>query len=84
MVPTLSNLLGIPVVIFSSAIHHPIIFITPRVIQLSVPIFVAFTQYGPGHYSGICAADDQQPSTIVQQSPVLDDLQSSITSLSNY
>lgn len=58
MVTTMSNLLGIPIVVFSSALHHPIIFITPKVLQVSVPIYVAFLQYGPGHYSGICAADD--------------------------
>ena len=58
MVTNVSNMLGIPVVVFSSAMHHPIIFITPKVLQVSVPIYLAFMQFGPGHYSGICAADD--------------------------
>ena len=58
MVTNVSNVLGIPVVVFSSAMHHPIIFITPIVLQVSVPIYLAFMQFGPGHYSGICAADD--------------------------
>jgi hypothetical protein len=63
MVLAVSNSLGIPVVVFSSALHHPVIFITPRAIQVSVPILLAFTQYGPGHYSGICTKDDEQSTT---------------------
>ena len=44
MVTNVSNMLGILVVVFSSAMHHPIIFITPKVPQVSVPIYLAFMQ----------------------------------------
>lgn len=53
MVLAVSNALDIPVVIFSSADHYPVINITPRVCKVPVPLFVAFNQAGAGHYDAI-------------------------------
>ncbi len=61
MVLALSNALEIPIVVFSSALHHPLLFITPKVLKVACPIFIRFSQYGPGHYSGVCAVDDEIP-----------------------
>ena len=48
---------------FSSALHHPLLFITPRIIKVSCPLLLGFLQYGPEHYSGICAVDDDTTYT---------------------
>ena len=59
MVLAVSNALDIPVVIFSSANHYPIINVTPRVCKVPVPLFVAFNQAGAGHYDAIAFKGDQ-------------------------
>ena len=59
MVLAVSNALEIPIVVFSSALHHPLLFITPLSLKVTWPLFIAFSQYGPGHYSGVCAIEDK-------------------------
>ena len=53
MILSLSNALGLPLIIFSSAIYHPLINITPRHLRASIPLYLAFNQYGAGHYDGV-------------------------------
>ena len=53
MVLAVSNALGLPVIIFSSAYHYPLIYITPRFCKISVPLYVAFNQAGTGHYDAV-------------------------------
>ena len=53
MVLAVSNALGLPVIIFSSAHHYPLIYITPRFCKISVPLYVAFNQAGAGHYNAV-------------------------------
>ncbi len=53
-----SNVLEILTVVFSSAQQHLLLFITHRMIKASCPLFIAFAQCGPGHYSAVCAVDD--------------------------
>ena len=61
MVLAISNALGIPIIVFSSAAHYPVINITPRVCHLSVPLYVAFNQAGAGHYDAVI--ENSNPST---------------------
>ena len=53
MITALSNLLKIPIIIFSSIECHPIIVINPREVSCSLPVLVAFNQNGLGHYDGL-------------------------------
>ena len=53
MVLALSNALGLPIVIFSSALHYPIIHVSPRVCRAAIPLYVAFNQSGAGHYNAV-------------------------------
>ena len=46
----LSNALGIPIIVFSSITNHSIINIMPRDLKTSVPVHLAYLQYGAGHY----------------------------------
>ena len=49
MVTAVTNALTIPVIVFSSALHPPIIYITPRICTASTPLYAAFNQHGAGH-----------------------------------
>ncbi|XP_070567493.1 uncharacterized protein [Ptychodera flava] len=59
MVLALSNVLQIPFVILSSVENWPVITVTPR---SSVPspntLYLAFNQYGPGHYDCLVERSD--------------------------
>ncbi len=51
MVVTLSNVLHIPIAIFTSIPNLPIICITPVTqVESTVPLYLAFNHGGPGHY----------------------------------
>lgn len=53
MVVAISNALGLPIIIFSSASHYPVINIAPRVCKASLLLYVAFNQSGAGHYDAV-------------------------------
>ena len=57
MILAISNALEIPVIVYSSALHHPFVYISPRSLKVTYPLHVAFLQYGPGHYNGISKSD---------------------------
>ena len=59
MVLAVSNALGIPIVVFSSANHYPIINITPRVCEVPIPLYIAFNQPGAGHYDSVSLTGEQ-------------------------
>ena len=60
----LANSLQLVLTIFTSIRHHPIINITPRHIAVPVSLFLAYNQFGPGHYDGILIEkDSDQVST---------------------
>ena len=59
MVTALSNALGVPMFIFSSIPDHSVISMLPRQVHVSVPIYLAFTHCGPGHYDGIVIGNDK-------------------------
>ena len=57
IVLAVSNALGIPVIVFSSAHHYPIVYITPRVCRNPTPLYVGFNQAGAGHYDAVVFND---------------------------
>ena len=64
MVLALSNVLGLPIIVFSSAHHYPIINISPRVCKAAIPLYLAFNQCGAGHYDAVVLKTEVLPSKI--------------------
>jgi len=58
MVLALANVLQCSIIVFSSIECHPVFCISPRVQTVSIPLMIAFTQYGPGHYDGVSMSAD--------------------------
>ena len=52
MVLTLANVLGLPITIFTSIHNMPVLCVMPtsQTITTAEPVFLAFSQNGPGHY----------------------------------
>lgn len=63
VVLNLSNVLGIPIIVLSSAINHPLINITPRHMTVPIPLYIAYNQYGVGHYDAIITSNNSQLPT---------------------
>ena len=63
MILALSNALQTTIIVFSSIECHPVFCISPRMQTIAMPIMVAFTQYGSGHYDGVLSKSkgDQTP-----------------------
>lgn len=57
MISGLSNALQTPIIVFSSIECHPFLCVTPETQRISVPIMVAFTQFGAGHYDGVISKE---------------------------
>lgn len=53
MVLALSNVLNMPITVFSSICDHPIVNILPRKLDVSFALFIAYNQCGPGHYDAV-------------------------------
>ena len=53
----LSNLLGLP---FTSSIYQPVITITPRHLNVPIPVYLAFNQSGAGQYDDVVLCDDDR------------------------
>ena len=53
MVTALSNALQMPIIVYSSIACHPVLCVTPQTQKIPVPVMIAFTQFGPGHYDAI-------------------------------
>ena len=64
MVTAISN---VPIIIFSSALHHPIIYISPRRCTVSAPLYAAFNQHGERHYNAITFQEHSTSSTTASQ-----------------
>lgn len=57
MVLALANALQVSIIVLSSIQYHPIINILPRQSIAPVSLFLAYNQYGPGHYDGLIEED---------------------------
>ena len=66
---SLTNVLKLPIVVFSSIDSYPVIPLVPRGSPLTVvPIHVAFNQSGKGHYDTVFAAKTQPCQEIEKKS----------------
>ena len=65
IVLALSNLLGLPFIVFTSSIYQPVITITPRHLKIPIPVYLAFNQSGAGHYNDVVLCDDDQIQPLV-------------------
>lgn len=68
MVTALSNVLQISIIVFSSVSYHPFLCVSPVEQKISIPVMVAFTQFGPGHYDGVIPNTTQDNSSIQRTS----------------
>ena len=53
MVLAISNAAGLPIIVFSSANHYPVIIIAIRACKAPIPLYVAFNQSGAGRYDAV-------------------------------
>ena len=65
MVLALSNALQVAIVVLSSISNHPVIHIVPQHIANPVTLFLAYNQYGPGHYDGLVIKESSSEVTTV-------------------
>ena len=70
MVVAISNALGLPVIVFSSASHYPVINIKPRECRAPIPLYVAFNQSSAGHYNAVTFKNDPPIPSTSQHSTV--------------
>ena len=60
MVLAVSNAVGLPVIVLSSAHHHSVVYTTPRVCKASIPLWIAYNQANSGHYDALILRDLSQ------------------------
>ncbi|SMN12541.1 hypothetical protein SPBRAN_1617 [uncultured Candidatus Thioglobus sp.] len=68
MVLALSNALKLPIIVFTSIQHHPVINILPREVANPVTLCIAYNQYGPGHYDGL-TVNEKESDAVSQDAP---------------
>lgn len=64
MVLTLANLLGMPISIFTSVTNMPLLCVMPTTV-ITQPIFLAYTQTGPGHYDVALPITDGVSASVI-------------------
>ena len=67
MIKAVSNILSIPIIVFSSALHYPVVYTTPRICHSPIPLYLAFNQSGAGHYSALSFQQNKERSTNGQE-----------------
>ena len=55
MVLAIANALHATIIVFSSIQYQPVIVITPRTQKVKIPLMLAYTQFGAGHYDAVMA-----------------------------
>lgn len=60
MVLALANVMGMPIIIFSSILQYPIISVNPHHMTVAIPVFVAYNHTGCGHYDGVVVKNNEQ------------------------
>ena len=53
MVLSIANAINTTIIVFSSIQCQPVIVVTPRSLKTKLPLMLAFTQFGAGHYDAI-------------------------------
>lgn len=60
----MANLLGSPMIIFSSLVTMPVLLITPTSVTEGIPpVYLAFNQFGAGHYDAVNVEEEQSTPT---------------------
>ena len=57
IVLALANVLGLPLIIFTSIVQQPVVIISPRHMKAHIPIYIVFNQSGSGHYDAAVVLD---------------------------
>ena len=65
MVLVIANAIHATIIVFSSIQYQPVIVITPHTQKLKMPLMLAYTQFGAGHYDAVVAIT-QDTSTRTQ------------------
>ena len=60
MVLALANTLNLPIIVFTSNICYPIVYVTPREAKSYLPIYIAYMQCGPGHYDSVVVRSNKK------------------------
>ena len=55
MVLSIANTLHATIIVFSSIQYQPVIVITPHTQKVKIPLMLAYTQFGAGHYDAVMA-----------------------------
>lgn len=76
MIVALSNALELPFIVFTTLQYHPILNQTPRNQAVPLPVFLAHTHLGVGHYDALVFADKESSISSVSDS-------NSVNSVSN-
>ena len=61
----LSNVIGMQFIVFTAQESHPVIHISPRKVKCGVPIYLAFSSAGCGHYDAVIK--ESSPQTLTQE-----------------
>lgn len=61
----LSNSLGLPFIVFTSSIYQLVITITPRHLNVLIPVYLTFNPSGAGHYDGVVLFHDDGIQPVV-------------------
>lgn len=68
VMPVMANLLGCPVILLTSIEDLPVLSIFPDVIENPNALFIAFNQFGPGHYDAVKDIEDEPPLNCIPKS----------------
>ena len=55
MVLSIANAIHATIIVFSSIQYQPVIVVTPHTQKVKIPLMLAFTQFGAGHYDAVVA-----------------------------
>ena len=62
MVLSIANSLNVSIIVFSSIQCQPVIVITPRIQVTKLPLMLAYTQFGAGHYDAVMQCIKHTPT----------------------
>ena len=62
MVLSIANSLNVSIIVFSSIQCQPVIVITPRIQVTKLPLMLAYTQFGAGHYDAVMPCIKHTPT----------------------
>lgn len=64
VMPVMANLLACPIIVLTSIENLPVLSLYPDLMQTAIPLFVAYNQYGPGHYDAIMGTENDPSQNV--------------------